>query len=498
MEMKKQVLSFTEFINEAYSSLNKIAEGNSEGASDLITAISKLKDSGLSAEAKDKLELLSGIAKSVESKTNPDAEKELGESLLNFINNVSTNDIKISSIKSQTNIIKYPYLVNGKVIVDNDAINLLDFVHSLNLENCNSKSTVGASDGVNWNKLKTSKRFTSSVSGRYAGKLGNFIASFFVRDPKTEDKDKDTKYLASSGLLNQSVITGIESNNITVAICEPVLKDMALGGSDKEGKDRKGLSNIGGIKQVVTGAKIYDPLGSELEDYQKNPTKGKSKVSKNPKAYFSLVLYSIGNSTKNSEGIKYTDMKLTQKMVPTGVTKTYTETIFNNTDEGKGNDYVLFDKGESKLKPAGKNNIKSLIESFYSIKSIEIQGSASDEGDQKFNEDLCIARANSVRDEIIKVKEFKISPDLVTVSKTAKIQPPVDQKLTPEKKEELRKPHRKVTFIIEGIKSNETPNMVLKNEYSPTLDVFYAETVEIYQTVLTLEVSQKKTYKVVK
>jgi outer membrane protein OmpA-like peptidoglycan-associated protein len=505
MEMKKQVLSFNEFVNESYNAIRKITEGDESGATDLITAIAKLEESGLSGPEKGKIELLSTLSSIAQTQNNPDAEKLLGSSLLSFINSLSNNYLEISKVISKTNIIKYPYLVNGNVIVSTgedtaENFNLIDYLYAINLSNCDNKNT-GTTNGVDWKKLQTDKRFSASnISGKGIGKVGNFIKSFFQRDQyknEVDDSSKNTKYLDGSGLLGQQVIFGIDSNNIKTFQAIEVKRDMLLGGSDRKkgGKDdRKGISNQPGNKSVLKEINYETPLGAVIQKYQGDPTIGKDSLSKSPKAYFTLVLYNIGKSTKNAKGIKYTEMALTPKLVPKGIVKTYTETIFNNTDNGNGNDYVLFEQNKSDLLATGKENIKALIQSFYSIESIEIQGSASDEGTQKINEDLCKARAKSVQTFIngTECKVFNIPAAKVTVSEKLDIQAPVSTTLDAVAKEKLRKPHRKVTFIIKGTKTNEAPDMELVNEYSPTIGLFYPETVEIYQTVLTLEVQKRK------
>ena len=73
MEMKKQVLSFDEFVFEAY----RVFE-NEKDANAFIEAVSKLDKSGISADAKALMGTISGLAKSVANKHNKTPEEDLG------------------------------------------------------------------------------------------------------------------------------------------------------------------------------------------------------------------------------------------------------------------------------------------------------------------------------------------------------------------------------------------------------------------------------------
>jgi len=498
--MKKQVLSFNEFIFEAYNSVSRIMEGDSGGANDLIEAISKLDKAGLSADAKEKLGTLSGIAKSVSTEENSDAEDVLGSRMMSVLDGITNEVVEITSVVSKINTITYDNLIAGHVLLNENKeesrVNLLDFIYLLNLNNCDAKSNIGAGSykgKVEWSKVQTDRRFTASmkdyrknINKKGAAKFANFLASFFERDTKTRNESKDTMYLDGSGLLGNSVITGIESGVIKVETSSSTYKDMALGGSDKKGRDRKGFSNIGGNKTVVTGHELALPLGAELTDDQKLPTKGKSKVTKTPKAYFTLVLYAVGNSEKSTREIPFTDIALIEKMRPSGDDVIeYTLDMYTNDVNDKP---VLFNVDESGLLESGKNNIKAAIEGFYSIESIEVLGFASQEGTVDRNTTLCIERAKEVADFIKGVKEWNIPPTSVTSSTSANIQPKF-----PDKTEEERKKMRKVQFKIKGTKTTTRPGEENYIEYTPTLRKFNPDKVDIYQTIITMEVSPRKT-----
>ena len=513
--MKKQVLSFNEFIFEAYNSVARIMEGDAAGAGDMIEAISKLEKAGLSAEAKKQLGNLSGIAKAVQTEENPDAEEDLGGKLLGVLDNLTTAGVEITSIVSKVNTITYDNLIAGQVLLENDdRVNLLDFLYLLNRRNCYEKGDIGAfGEGkkLEWSKLQTDRRFTGAMRDYRKGRLkqatgnaamkgnkakfANFIMSFFSRETETRNETKDSVYLAGSGLLGNKVITGIESGVIKTEESVSTYRDMILGGSKRPGKskitgqnkrDRKGFSNIPGDKNVITGYDIALPLGAELTDNQKFPTKGASKVSKNPKAYFTLVLYTMGQSEKSTREIPFSDLELIEKMRPTGETVVeYTLDMYNNDEKGNP---LLFDVNSSVLTAAGKDNIKAAIEQFYAIESIEILGFASQEGAVDLNTKLCKDRAKAVAEFVKSVKEWNIPAASVTSSDTANIQPK-----SPVATETDRKKWRKVQFKIKGTKTTTRPGEESYIEYTPTTSKFNPDKVDIYQTIITMEVTARST-----
>jgi len=495
--MKKQVLSFNEFVFEAYNSAYRIMEGDSEGVNDLIEAISKLDKAGLSADAKEKLGTLSGIAKLVTTQENPDAELNLGGKMMGILDGITNEKVEITSVTSKINTIKYDNLICGNVLLKEEGseearTNLLDFIYLLNLNNCNQKTNIGAENGsVRWNKVQTDRRFTASMSsfrgGKSNKKFANFLASFFERDSNAKDRYKDTIYLAGSGLLGNNVITGIESGVIKLESSYATYKDMFLGGSKIKGtRDRKGFSNIKGDKSVISGYKIALPMDAKLTDAEKFPTKGASKVKKTPKAYFTLVLYTLGNTEKSEREIPFTTIELQEKMKPSdNQIVEYTMDMFTNDVNNKP---VLFDVDKSTLLEGGKNNIKAAIEEFYSIESIEILGFASQEGTVDRNKTLCIERAKAVADFIKGVTDWNIPATNVTSSTIANIQPG-----SPETTEAKRKEWRKVQFKIKGTKKFTRPGEESYIEKVPTLSKFNPDKVDIHQIIITMEVSPRST-----
>lgn len=510
--MKKQVLSFNEFVFEAYDSYNRIMEGEKDGAGTLIEAIGKLDSSGMSAEAKSELGIISGIAKAVATKIDKDTEQNLGEALLAFMNGMTEKGVVITNMTSEINVITYDNVVSETVLVEGDErVKLLDFLYLLNLSNTESKSSAGARGGKRgkslWNKVKTDKRIAGIGGmspyvgkGTYDTKLGwtgrtfNFLASMipFKKETRTSGlgaEIKDTKYLADSGLLGNEVITAINSGVIITEESVITRRDMFLGGAEvnrARSKDRKGLSNIGGNKNVVNGYSIAIPKGANLSETFMDPTSNKSKKVGDEKAYYTLVLYSMGELKKSSRQIPFSDIVLTEKTVPTGENVLiYEQDLLNNEDENKR---VLFALNSPVLTDAGKDNINQLIESFYSIESIEIQGFASKEGDNDNNDKLCVKRAAAVATHIKSEKNWKIQAAKVTSSATPNVQPQTGKGST-----DALPSWRKVRFIVKGTKAGTIPATQTVPVITPTIGKFIPDMVDIKQICLCFEVGKQKT-----
>lgn len=500
MEIKKQVLSFDEFVFEAY----RVFE-NEKDANAFIEAVSKLDKSGISADAKALMGTISGIAKSIATKDNKTPEEDLGYQLLDFLDGITGNGVKIINMESKINTITYDNIVGGSVLMEGDnRIKLMDFIYDLNLGNASAKGSAGASEGSKgksyWNKEKTDRRFIGpgGKSGKIGGKNSNkdlkwfgqginWFTSFIPFKANTGDSGdskKDTLYMADSGLLGNNVIVSIESGAIKTKQSVITSKDMFWGGRASSGPGSyKGVSNTKGDKAKVTGYKIERPLGAELGEEQMIPSKNKSeKVKKTPSVHFTLVLYSVGEVTKSAREIPYSELVKTEKTKTIGTNSIeYIVDIYNNDDAGKP---VLFKVNEAILKPEGKQNIDNAIEQFYSIDSIEVLGFASQEGDAKNNQKLCVDRAKEVADYIKGVKDWAIPASAVIASTTPNIQP-----ATPVATEEDRKKWRKVQFKIKGtIATPVDPKQENYIEYIPTIGKFNPDKANIQQICLCFEV----------
>ena len=498
--MKKQVLSFDEFVFEAY----RVFE-NEKDANAFIEAVSKLDKSGMSAQAKTLMGTISGIAKARANKDNKTPEEDLGSELLDFLDGITGNGVKVINMESKINTITYDNIVGGSVLMEGDnRIKLIDFIYDLNWGNASAKGTAGASQTSKgksyWNKVQTDRRFigpggkskyiggTSGKNLKWFGKGINWFTSFIPFKKEVNDKGastKDTLYMADSGLLGNDVIVSIASGVITTKRSVITKKDMFWGGRDssRSGGNYKGFSNTEGDKSKVTGYKIERPLDAELTEEEMIPSKNRSeKVEKTPSVHFTLVLYSVGEVTKSDREIPYSDLVKTEK---TKTIKTnsieYIVNMYNNDEGGKP---VLFEFDKSILKPEGKQNIDNAIEQFYSIDSIEVLGFASQEGDVKRNQNLCVERAAAVTKYIKSVTDWKITSSAVIASTTSNIQP-----ATPVGTEEDRKKWRKVQLKIKGtIATPVDPKQENYIEYIPTIGKFNPDKANIQQICLCFEV----------
>lgn len=510
--MKKQVLSFNEFIFEAY----RVYEAEGEEASGaFMEAMKIMKDSGTSSDAIAKIGDIVGISKMVANEENPAPQDAIGEDLKEMLTKLSTSLTKITDVKSSVNTISYTNLVANKVMLEGgNRSNILDFLYELNINNASDKSSLGAgTEGkgrkkkVVWNKVQTDKRWASMSSmsthrgngklkdskGRWA-KFFNFMASFFERDARVRDSKRDTRYLFNSGLLNNIVITEISNGIIKTEQSIITDRDMFLGGrrtNRYNTKDPKGLSNIRGDKDVVTGFEIAKPYGTNLTPQQSKPTKGSANIEKTPVGYFTIVLYSMGAITKSTDTIPFSDLELQEKLIPQDdVSVEYTVNL--DTSDAKGNP-VLFAQNGYSLSEVGKNNIDLLIEEFYSIKSIVVKGFASDEGTDDVNSTLCKNRSAAVVKYLKEQTVWNLGTR-VTDSASVNIQPKQPSTLTDTQKEAARKPFRKVQFIINGTKIKIDPkDPKTEFELTPTVGKFNTDTVDINQIVLTFVVEQNKT-----
>lgn len=498
--MKKQVLSFSEFVFEAY----RVFE-NEKDANAFIEAVSKLDKSGMSAQAKTLMGTISGIAKARATEDNETPEEDLGSQLLDFLDGITGNGVKVINMESKINTLTYDNIVGGCVLTEGDnRIKLIDFIYDLNYGNASSKGSAGANQGRKgasyWNKVRTDRRFIGpgGMSGRinadsdnlnlkWFGKGINWFASFIPFKDNTGQRgtgQKDTLYMADSGLLGNDVIVSIASGVITTKGSVITSKDMFWGGRDKKGAGKhKGISNVEGDKDKVTGYKIEIPLDAELTEEQMLPSKNRSeKVKKTPSVHFTLVLYSAGEVTKSDREIPYSELVKTEKTKTIGTNSIeYIVNMYNNDEDGKP---VLFEVDKAILKPEGKQNIDNAIEQFYSIDSIEVLGFASQEGDVKNNQKLCVNRAKAVADYIKSVKDWAIPASGVIASTTSNIQP-----ATPVGTEEDRKTWRKVQLKIKGtIATPVDPKQENYIEYIPTIGKFNPDKANIQQICLCFEV----------
>jgi len=136
---------------------------------------------------------------------------------------------------------------------------------------------------------------------------------------------------------------------------------------------------------------------------------------------------------------------------------------------------TLFKKSESKLLEDGKRNIFNAIQTnFTSVTSVEVIGGASKEGDEDFNKQLCLDRANSVAEFLKKL--IPEASSSITASEKTNIQPA-------ESTEDL-KTWRKVTLKITGTLSAVEPASEVINYVAQSKKVS-ADKYNLYQITLS-------------
>jgi outer membrane protein OmpA-like peptidoglycan-associated protein len=180
--------------------------------------------------------------------------------------------------------------------------------------------------------------------------------------------------------------------------------------------------------------------------------------------HVNLVLYGIEDVAEGSGG----DIAVTE-IVPVTIKKGggTTEKSVDIQDNG-----TLFAKAKSELLENGKRNIYNAIQTnFSSVTSVEVIGGASKEGDEAFNKQLCLDRANSVA-EFLKTL---IPGASITASKETNIQPA-------ESTDDL-KTWRKVTLKITGTLSAVEPTTEVIN-YVAQNKTLSADKYKLYQITL--------------
>jgi outer membrane protein OmpA-like peptidoglycan-associated protein len=163
------------------------------------------------------------------------------------------------------------------------------------------------------------------------------------------------------------------------------------------------------------------------------------RLKKAGQAIFTYVLYSIDPESINPGKNKGVGKRTSDiKVVKIPVKEPDVTEKLEIQDNG-----ALFTVNTATLTEDGKKHIYNAItQNFTSVAEIEIQGSASQEGDRKNNEKLCVDRAKAVE-----VYLKTVTPAKVIASTTPSIQP-----TSPETTEAVRKTFRNVTLTIKGTK----------------------------------------------
>jgi outer membrane protein OmpA-like peptidoglycan-associated protein len=418
--MKKQVLSFTEFINEAYSMIN---EGKTW--SDVKTLLSDY----LNQEAQDILaNIESCLASDARSKTDFSGKTNILDSAGAMFAKVVSERLdskytNITEISTTISDLTYNKVIQGSVYatksnpigsslgtnygtfpVEDGKIKLQDALNAINIANMKKLYVYDTTD-----QTKRGSEFSQALKSDLQK------GPWWLFGWKPGEKRK----IYQSGSQDQVYITQIEdklevgkwSNNDKVTPASGVAPvDMSI---DRGRKDKK----------RVFGTK-------------------KDSLTKAGQAYFTYVFYAVDPKSINAGKNKGADMTVNDiKMVKIPVkTPDVTEKL-NIQDNG-----VLFTVNTSTLLEDGKKHIYNAItQNFTSVSEITVQGSASQEGDKANNEKLCKDRASAV----VAYLKTVIDGGTITASDTANIQP-----ATPATDEATRKTWRNVILTIKGTKIN--------------------------------------------
>jgi hypothetical protein len=477
--MKKQVLSFTEFINEAYSMMN---EGKTWD--DVKTLLGDDLD-------KETAMMLSYIEENFKQDTlNTESGKLLAKAGERFGKIISerlkSEYTDIDGVEVTVNDIQYNKLVQGMVYITKKApigstfdgskfaanekgmIKIVDLLNLINLRNITMKyneygivdTKKGKAEFANVPKEEMQKRgvFWGALGFKYKGKEKNKIdgsgssGQFYITDAD--------KVITISEWTNTSQVTPY--SGVT-----PVKMSIDQGDVRK----KTALHAMGLDNPTIT-----------RDDY-KEPTRRRLRANK---AYFTFVFYCLTpKSIKSNGGV----ISYYTEIVPVEIP--YREGDSTKTLEIEENG-ILFKTGSSELTENGKKAIFNAIsQNFSSVSKIEVTGSASQEGpsskteytaatyanDKAGNLKLAGERANSV---VTFLKE--ISPDADPTAKAPVIQ---GEAKTDEK---TRKTFRKVILNVTGtqIVPGQTGTKIV---YTPETGGIKADLVTIKEIQMTFTVS---------
>ena len=426
--MKKQVLSFSEFINEAYSMMINEAKTWEDVKTLLADQIDKDTANILAyvedCLASDEREGAKGV--DILAVAGEAFSKVISERLGGKYTNITEVKTEIRDIEYNECIQGSFYVVKnspigseiavqgkslGKFVEESGKMKIQDFLNMINLKNISKLSgAAGGTTSVNKKGAEFSnidKSDKAEGDGLW-GKLGF-------------KKIGDGKKIKGSGSHDQYYITG-NNPQIEFGKWENKAKVTPVSGAGPVDMS----ADVGNVRKLnLQGISRY----KEVEQ----------KSKKASMAEFTYVLYALDPKSVSSgrgKGVKksFTDVKEVKIKVKE---PDVTETLVME-DNG-----VIFGQNSAKLTEQGGKNIYNLITSnFTTVAEINIQGSASQEGDVKTNTDLCIARA-----EEVKIYLEKFFDATITASKTANIQPK-----TPDTDEKTRKTFRNVTLKISGTK----------------------------------------------
>jgi len=360
MEMKKQVMSFEEFIFEAYQTINE-----AETFEEAKQKLSKLLDKNGNAA----LGTLESLLKSNSSEVGKDGKllQFTGEKLNRLVKLYDGENRELTGITVDISPI-------GKTKQDRvDVIQGNVFVGKAITGSGMAGPTVEIIDGkANIGNL------LSTINSRNIYEKAN--SGLFQQNKKGKYKLTPVKKGERDGIFPG---TGIDLQFVLTS------------------NGASGLEFNQSRKESATDTLVS--LGTNIKH---NPETKETFPS-----YCTLVLYLVKEIIPN--GGNPTSIEKVDKVVKivTGGDE--------NLDIDIADNGTLFEKSKSKLLDAGKSNISNaILNQFTSVSSIEVVGGASKEGNPDFNKKLCKDRAESVKAYL-----SEITKATVEVSSEANIQP---------------------------------------------------------------------------
>jgi len=388
MKMKKQIMSFNEFINEAYQmileaqtfeeakqKLSKLL--NSVGVKALGSLETLLKSNTTQTGKDDKMLNFAGEKFNKLISMYDGKNRKITEITVSLDQIGNTGDNKIDVI--QGNVFVSKTVNNGgqgeTVVVKDGKANLVNLLSTINSRNISNKSADGPFE--------------------YNEKKKQYVM-------KAEQEGERKGIFAGSGTDKQYILTDVGTAGFEFNL--------------QKGKEAAPFY-VEPTNTVTTAPFTFEK--------RKSIKKGEE-----DSLYCTLVTYLIKQTIPN--GGNPTSIEKVDKVVK----------ILPGGDESLNIDIqdngTLFDKAKSVLKEEGKSNISNaILNQFTSVTSIEVIGGASKEGDAAFNKKLCQDRAKSVEAYLKTITSADI-----TVSAEANIQPA-------ESTEDL-KTWRKVTLKVTG------------------------------------------------
>lgn len=455
--MKKQVLSFTEFINEAYNIINEAVKTRSWEQI-------KLFFSNNDYLSQDELKILADIETILKSDDRVGVTKE------ETINKISTyfgsiiidqlggKYLNIDSVSSRVDEIEHDKCIMGMFqvtekgspigqdikILDPDSEKPLEFgkfptvasgfmriTDFLNMVNVLNMGKLGNESVIKLNKKGKAEfdEIEKEERGKKDKKHG-FVGLFYRKFDKTK--------IEGSGSQNNYFITQA-TDSIEIQKWTDANKIKPLAGSAEGLSKDKGTTNAP-IKAALQGAITSNRM-----------------IKKAGEATFQFVLYSMGtNGYKKGKGTNFYSNDVSMVKVPVKGEDKVQTLVLNDPDS------LIFTVGSTAITASGKQKVYTYImNEFSTVSSIKITGYASAEGEDKFNLNLCKGRADAAKEFLdeyfggVTVVNGEVPTDAAGIATEMKkyVQPKSEVAgKTGKALQEAYKPWRKIALEITGSK----------------------------------------------